>query len=339
MESTMLYPVLAIVVGIVVLVVGADRFVAGAAAIARLFGLSPLLIGMVIVGFGTSMPEMLVSATGAWRGATGIALGNAYGSNITNILLILGVCALITPMKAAEDAIRRELPLLLFVTAITFVFLWDGLVSRLDAALILIIFVCCLGFSIRQSRKSSGGSAAELEAQEKAGEAELPNTKMSPLAAAVWIIVGLGLMVGSSYGLVWGAVTIAQHFGVSDLVVGLTVVAVGTSLPELASSVVASFKGEDDIALGNIIGSNIFNSLMVIGIAGIINPLEASPELLSRDLPVMAATTLLLYIFCRARPTPGKITRGEGGVLFAGYVAYTAYLITTAAGNGAVAGA
>ncbi len=332
----MLLPVLAIVLGIAVLVVGADRFVAGAAAIARLFGLSPLLIGMVIVGFGTSTPEMLVSATGVLRGATGIALGNAYGSNITNILLILGVCSIIQPLKAAEDAVRREMPILLFVTAITFIFLWDSSISRLDAILMLIVFVGCLTVSIRASRR--GGSAEEIEAREKAMEAELPAAKISPFMAVVWIAVGLALMMASSNYLVWGAVTIAQHFGVSDLIIGLTVVAVGTSLPELASSAVASFKGEDDIALGNIIGSNIFNSLLVVGMAGVIHPLEASPELITRDLPVMAATTILLYIFCRCRPSPGRLTRGEGMVLLGGYVAYTAYLIASAGGDGAAAG-
>lgn len=323
----MFYPVLAIVLGIAVLVVGADRFVAGAAAIARLFGLSPLLIGMVIVGFGTSTPEMLVSATSAWSGAGDIALGNAYGSNTTNILLILGVCSIIHSLKAADAAVGRELPILLFVTAITFVFLWDGVVSRMDAVIMLIIFVGCLTFSIIQSRK---GTAAEIAAQEKAIEEELPKQKMSPLMAIVWILVGLALMMGSSYYLVWGAIAIAQYFGVSELVIGLTVVAVGTSLPELASSVVASFKGEDDIALGNIIGSNVFNSLMVIGVAGVVSPLHSSPELLTRDLPVMAGTTVLLYIFCRARPSAGRLTRGEGAVLLAGYIAYTAYLISSA---------
>ncbi|MDR1745368.1 MAG: calcium/sodium antiporter, partial [Planctomycetota bacterium] len=316
----MFYPLLAIVLGIAVLVVGADRFVAGAAAIARLFGLSPLLIGMVIVGFGTSTPEMIVSATSSLQGSTDIALGNAYGSNITNILLILGVCAIIHPLKAAADAVKRELPILLFVTAVTFAFLWDGVVSRVDAIIMLIIFVGCLGFSIRQSRAS--GADAALPEEEAA-----PGAKMSPFAALVWIAIGLGLMMGSSYFLVWGAVAVAQYFGVSELVIGLTVVAVGTSLPELASSIVASFRGEDDIALGNIIGSNVFNSLVVVGIAGLISPLGSSPELFSRDLPVMAATTVLLYIFCRSRPSPGLLTRGEGAVLFGGYVAYTAYLI------------
>lgn len=314
----MLYPLAAIILGIAVLVIGADRFVAGAAAVARHFGLPPLLIGIVVVGFGTSAPEMLVSATGSWRGATGIALGNAYGSNITNILLILGLCAAIRPMKVTRDAIRRELPALLFVTAVTFALLWDRTVSRLDAIVMLAVFVCCIGLSIRQSLARPAEAAAPEE---------IPAGRMSPGMAAFWIVAGLGLMLASSEFLVWGAVSVARHFGVSDLVIGLTIVAIGTSLPELASSAAASLRGEDDLAVGNIIGSNIFNSMMVVGLAGVINPLRAEPALLSRDLPVMAGATVLLYIFCRFRPSAGLISRIEGIIFLALYVAYTAYLI------------
>ncbi len=317
--TPMLYPLAAIIVGIAVLVAGADRFVAGAAAVARHFGLPPLLIGIVVVGFGTSAPEMLVSATGAWNGSTGIALGNAYGSNITNILLILGLCAAIRPMKVTQDAIRRELPSLLFVTAVTFVLLWNGTVSRLDAVVMLAVFACCMGLSVRQSLAKPAEAAAVAE--------EIPAGRMSPGMAAFWIVAGLGLMIVSSELLVWGAVSVARHFGVSDLVIGLTIVAIGTSLPELASSAAASLRGEDDLAVGNIIGSNIFNTMMVVGLAGVIHPLGAEPALLSRDLPVMAGATILLYVFCRFRPSAGIISRVEGIVFLALYIAYTTYLI------------
>lgn len=322
----MLLPIVSILAGIAILVLGADRFVAGAAAIARHFGLPPLLIGIVVVGFGTSTPEMLVSATGAYRGATGIALGNAYGSNITNILLILGLCAVITPLKVTRDAINRELPILLLVTALTIGLLWNGTVSRLDAIVMLVFFAGCMLFSIKQSL--SQPAEAQPVAPPPVGEQH--KAVMPPKMAALWIVVGLGLMLASSELLVRGAVAIAGQFGVSDLVIGLTVVAVGTSLPELASSVAAARRGEDDLALGNIIGSNTFNSMVVVGVSALIRPLSAEPVLLTRDVPVMAGVTVLLYIFCRFRPSRGRITRAEGAIFLALYAAYTLYLITAA---------
>lgn len=327
----MITPVAAIVAGLAILVYGADRFVDGAASLAKQFGLPPLLIGMVVVGFGTSMPEMLVSATAALDGTYGIALGNAYGSNTTNILLIIGLSAIISPIRVTEAAIKREIPILLGVTALVIVLLLDNVVSRIDAVVMLVAFAVTLGLSIYRSiRPANRVEAIEAVETAKEVEEEIRGKEYSTGKAAFWVLVGLVLMVGSSKMLVWGAVSIAHYFGVSDLVVGLTVVAVGTSLPELASSIAAARKGQDDIALGNIIGSNVFNSLMVIGVSGLIHPLAAEPDFMRRDIPVMAATTLLLYAFCWGRGGKGVVTRLEGTILFIGYCAYTAYLIATA---------
>ena len=327
----MLYPIVALLVGLVILVLGADRFVGGAAAVARHFGLPPLLIGIVVIGFGTSMPEMLVSATAAFRGTSGIALGNAYGSNITNILLILGLCSIISPIKVTAGSIHREIPLLLAATALCIALLWDGVVSRVDAIVMLAAFAACLGFSIYKSmRPATSGETTEEKAALPADAADEPPSKPAPIRRSVlWVLVGLGMMMASSEMLVWGAVSIATHFGVSDLVIGLTIVAVGTSLPELASSVMAARKGEDEMALGNIIGSNTFNALMVVGVAALIHPLTADADLLRRDLPVMAATTVLLYAFCWGAGGKGVINRIEGAVLLSGYAAYTVYLLAT----------
>lgn len=328
------FQILTIVAGLVILVLGANLFVGGAAALARHYGVPPLLIGIVIVGFGTSMPEMLVSATASYRGTSGIALGNAYGSNITNILLILGVSAIIRPIRVTSAVISREMPILLAVTALAFVLLWDGEISRLDAAIMVVAFAIVLFISIQQSLKEH---SQETEEQAKAlireTESGLPIREGSVKTAAASLIVGLALMLLSSEMLVRGAVAVAQHFGIGDLIIGLTIVAVGTSLPELASSVVAAKKGEDDLALGNILGSNVFNAMLVVGVAGLIRPLAADPELLSRDMPVMAAATVLLYIFCRGKKGAGIISRTEGVIFLILYVCYTGYLIHTAGVN------
>ncbi|MBR6975966.1 MAG: calcium/sodium antiporter, partial [Ottowia sp.] len=241
----MFLPFAAVIVGLVLLVWSADRFVEGSAGTARHFGMPPLLIGMVIVGFGTSAPEMVVSALAAWQGNAGIALGNAYGSNICNIALILGVTALISPIAVRSQVLRKELPLLAAVTALAAWQLADGMVSRTDAAVLLVVFAVLVGWSIWQGVRQGDDALADDVAQEQEAGA-------MPLGRAVfWMVAGLVLLVASSRLLVWGAVEIARAFGVGDVIIGLTIVAVGTSLPELASSVIAARKGEHDIALGN----------------------------------------------------------------------------------------
>jgi cation:H+ antiporter len=320
----MLLAFLAVIFGLALLVWSADRFVDGAAATARHFGMPALLIGMVIVGFGTSAPEMVVSALAASQGNPGIALGNAYGSNITNIALILGVTAVISPIAVQSQVLRKELPILAAVTVLAVWQLWDRDLSRLDAWILLGVFACIMGWTIFQGLRNKG-DALDGEMEQSLKEHAMPLGR-----AIFWLVVGLILLVASSRLLVWGAVSIAQSLGVSDLIIGLTIVAVGTSLPELASSIAATRKGEHDIALGNVIGSNLFNTLAVVGIAGSISPMAVGAEVLYRDMVVMGLLTLSLFIVCYGwRGRPGKINRYEGAVLLACYAGYNIYLASS----------
>lgn len=319
----MLIASLAILAGLALLVWSADRFVEGSAATAGHFGMPPLLIGMVVVGFGTSAPEMVVSALAASQGNPGLALGNAYGSNITNIGLILGITAVIAPIAVHSQVMRKELPILALVTLAAAWLLFDGELSRLDAAGLLVLFALVLGWSIWSSmRKTDDVFATEMDA-------ELATHPMPIRNAMLWLVVGLVLLIISSRILVWGAVDLATRFGVSDLVIGLTIVAIGTSLPELASSIIAARKGEHDLALGNILGSNLFNTLAVVGIAGSIAPMAVANEVLIRDIPVMVGLTLALFVLGYGFRGPGRINRLEGVGLLAIFVGYTAYLLST----------
>jgi len=309
----------AIIFGLTLLVWSADRFVAGSAFTARYFGMSPLLIGMVIVGFGTSAPEMVVSVYAASQGNGGIALGNAYGSNITNIALILGVTAIISPIAFHSQILRKELPLLLAITALSAWLLFDGEITMMDAVVLLAVFAGLLTWNIVQSMKKKSDELGDEVAL------ELDAHALSIRQAIFWLFVGLVLLIISSRILVWGAVEIARTFGLSDLVMGLTIIAVGTSLPELASSVIAARKKEHDIALGNIIGSNLFNTLAVVGLAGVIQPIAVEPEVLNRDVLIMGALTLSLVVIGWF----GSITRFSGVVLLVCYAGYTFYLFST----------
>ena len=314
---------LAVVFGLVLLVWSADRFVAGAASTARHFDMPPLLIGMVIVGFGTSAPELVVSALAASQGNPGIALGNAYGSNITNIALILGLTALISPIAVHSQVLRQELPILSAMTALAAWQLWDGTITRLEALVLLGVFGALMVWTIWQGmQKKADTLGSEIEQ-------EMESRVMPIRKALLWLVVGLVLLIVSSRLLVWGAVAIAQGFGVSDLIIGLTIVAVGTSLPELASSIIATRKGEHDIALGNVIGSNLFNTLAVVGIAGVIHPMTVGPEVFSRDILVMAVLTVSLFVIGYGLWGPGRINRFEGGGLLVCYVGYITYLVRT----------
>ncbi|MGB1476871.1 calcium/sodium antiporter [Marinobacter salsuginis] len=315
----MLMAIGAIIAGLILLVWSADRFVEGSATTASHFGMPPLLIGMVVVGFGTSAPEMAVSALAASQGNPGLALGNAYGSNITNIALILGITALLAPIAVHSQVMRKELPILILVTAFAGWQLWDGNLSRMDAIGLMLVFVVLIGWSIYQSfRQPDDPLAKEMTEEVHA----MPLRK-----ALLWLVVGLLLLIVSSRILVWGAVDLATMFGISDLVIGLTIVAVGTSLPELASSIIAALKGEHDLALGNILGSNLFNTLAVVGIAGLIAPMSVAPEVLARDFPVMGALTLVLFAMCYGFRGAGRINCFEGGALLLAFVAYTVYLL------------
>lgn len=317
---------LAIVIGLAGLVWSADRFVDGAAATSSHFGLPPLLVGMLVVGFGTSAPEMVVSATAALEGNPGLALGNAYGSNIANIALILGLTALISPIAVDSRILRKELPLLVVLTLMCGGLLVDDFLSRSDALVLMVLFSLAMGWLIRQGLRQGNDSFAE----EMTGE--LASHPMPLATALFWLLVGLALLVASSRLLVWGAVGVAQEYGVSDLIIGLTIVAIGTSLPELASSLMAIRKGEHDIALGNVIGSNIFNTLAVVGIAAGIHPLKVDPLVLSRDWTVMMALTLAIFVFGYGFRGPGRINRLEGGLLLSVFIGYTGYLLAAVVG-------
>ena len=329
----MLLPIIAVILGLAVLVWSADKFVDGAVGVAKFCGMSTLLIGMVIVGFGTSAPEMVVSAISAMQDAPELALGNAYGSNIANIALILGVTAIISPVVVIRKALKRDLPVLIAVTVLAVILALDGAIGRIDGIVLLLVFAGVMGFNIVSEirQKHKGGQVEDSEEN---------STDVSLGKSLLWLLLGLVLLVASSRALVWGAVAIARTLGVSDLLIGLTIVAVGTSLPELASSIAAARKGEDDLAFGNIIGSNLFNTLAVVGIAATIAPMDSfEASVLSRDMPVMAALTVLLLLFglpVRKKRIDasghriGRINRIEGATFLAIYVGYIAFLIAQA---------
>lgn len=319
----MLLSLAAVVVGLAILVWSADKFVDGAAATAKHLGMPSLLIGMVIIGFGTSAPEMTVSAFAAWEGNPALALGNAYGSNILNIALILGVTAVIAVIAVHSDIVRKEMPILLAVTLLSGLLLWDKEISRWDAVVLLMALFGIMGWSIYAAMR---GRQDTLSAEV---EEEMASHPMTLKAALVWLAIGLVLLIISSRILVWGAVDIAHALGVSDLIIGLTIVALGTSLPELASSVAAARKGESDLAIGNVVGSNLFNTLAVVGIAGIIAPITVLDEVLTRDFPVMLALTVGLLIMAYGFRKPGHLTRWEGILLLSVYFGYTGWLIYT----------
>lgn len=313
---------LSIIVGFALLVWSADRFVEGAASVAKHLGMPSLLIGILIVGFGTSAPEMVVSAIAAFEGNPALALGNALGSNIVNIALILGVTALVAPIAVHSKIVKKELPLLLFIVFVSGYLFLDNQLTLLEGMVLLLAFFGLIAWSIVSAIKNKG------DVLESEIDNELQEHPMSLKAGVFWLILGLILLIGSSRLLVWGAVGIATEFGVSDLIIGLTIVALGTSLPELAASVIAARKGEHDIAIGNVVGSNMFNILAVIGIATVISPMnQIAPEVLNRDWIVMVALTIALFVMAYGfKGKEGQISRTEGLVLVLCYVAYNSYL-------------
>jgi cation:H+ antiporter len=277
---------------------------------------------MLIIGFGTSAPEMIVSVFAATQGNPGLALGNAYGSNIANIALILGLTALISPIAVRSEVLKKELPLLLGITLFSVYQLLDLRVSHDDAYALLGIFAGLMAWSIYSGTQSGDDALGDDVAS------EIPEHQ--PLKKSLLILIGgLLLVIASSRLLVWGAVEVATAFGVSDVVIGLTVIAIGTSLPELAAAIAAVKKGEHELALGNVIGSNLFNTLGVVGLAGVIAPMEVAPEFLYRDAVLMVGLTIALLVSCIGLKGPGRINRMEGGIFAAIYVTYMTYLVLT----------
>ena len=317
------------IISLAVLVWSADIFVSGCVSLARRCGVSPLLIGMLIIGFGTSAPEMLVSLLSAMDGNPSIALGNAFGSNICNIGLILGLTAAICPIVVAKGVLKREMPVLIGTTVFAWILLLDRAISRLDALLLLGVFFLVTLNNIWQEKRSP----VPQEQTE-----ETPARVYSLGSTILRIVAGLAILVGSSHLLVKCAVDLALLMGVPQLIVGLTIVAIGTSLPELASSLAAIRKHEHDLALGNIIGSNLFNLLAVVGIAGSVAPMTDSQDaetiqtVLVRDFPVMFLITVFLMLTCIPfkKGAPARINRGEGVLLFLAFTAYLTKLVLDA---------
>ncbi len=312
---------LAIVAGFALLTWSADRFVAGASALAYNLSVSPLVIGLTIVSLGTSAPEILVSAVASLQGNGGLAIGNALGSNIANIALILGITALVVPLGVHSRIVRRELPVLIGVMLLVLLLLLDGTLGRLDGVILLSGMVLMLIWMARVGirEKSSHDPVSDEFAD------EVP-TDMSMRTAGLWTAVGALSLLASSKILVWGAVSVAHSLGVSDLVIGLTIVALGTSLPELAACIMSALKNEPDIAIGNIVGSNIFNLLAVLALPGLISPIAVADEVLMRDYPVMACLTLAFLVMAYGFRGPGRISRIEGALLVLAFVGYQTLL-------------
>ncbi|MFV0575199.1 MAG: calcium/sodium antiporter [Vibrio sp.] len=321
----MLLAVALLVIGLIILVWSADKLVYGSAAIAKNMGISPLVIGMTILAMGSSAPEMIVSATAAFDGRTDTAIGNVLGSNIANIALILGITAMVKPLSIGSTMLRRELPLMMIVTLIAGALFWNDYLGRGEGILLVVLFVSFILFMVKISRSEQKQSQAQgtpdkmLEQQ----ESEIPNDVSNP-KAIFWVIVGLALLLYSADLLVENAVIIAKYFGMSDLVIGLTIIAIGTSLPELAASLAGVLKGEDDMAVGNIIGSNIFNILAVMGLPALINPSQLSEYVMHRDFWVMLGVSLMLVVMTFGKSR--KINRIEGAILFLTFLAYLGYL-------------
>jgi len=315
---------LLLIIGLGLLLGSGEFLVRGSVGFARAVGLSPLFIGLTLVGFGTSAPEIAVATLAALDGAAGVALGNAYGSNIANIGLILGLTAAVSPIAVHSRVVRRELPILLAATGIAIWLLGDRTLDRVDAAVLLAMLSGFLGWTLAESAR---GRADLLGAEVNL---ELTAHPLTAPQALIRLALGLVVLVASSRLLVWGAVSIAATLGVSELIIGLTVVAIGTSLPELASSLVAARRGEHDIVLGNLVGSNLFNTLAVVGVASLVRPLSVPEAVLYRDAPVMAMFSLGLFALCARRRDPARIGRLAGGLLLAGYSIYNLLLARAA---------
>lgn len=321
-----LFPLLWMAVGLLVLILGGELLVRGAAALAAIAGITPLVIGLTVVAFGTSAPELAVTARASFVGETDLAIGNVVGSSIFNVLFILGLSALIRPLRIDAQLIRLDVPLMIIASVLMLGMSVDGTINRLDGGMLFALLLVYIVWSVYQSRRESAKVRRELE---QLAEAELPKTPRKMPVQLVLIVGGLGLLAIGSHWLVYGSVILATAFGVSELLIGLTILAAGTSLPEVATSVMAAIRGQREIAVGNVVGSNIFNVLAVLGISALAAPagISVNPAALSFDVPVMIAVCFLcLPIFF----TGGEIARWEGALFFGCYIAYTTYLVLAA---------
>lgn len=312
---------LAVAAGLALLVWGADQVVVAASVTARALGVAPMLIGLAVVGFATSAPEVLVAATAAASGTTGLAIGNALGSNIANIGLVIGCAALLRPLSVRSPALRQELPVMLAVSVLPVLLFPDQRLGRGDGIALAAGLVAFLYWIVRLGLRTRGRDPIEAQYA-----AEIP-TGIGPLRTALAGTLGLAALLAGANALVWGAGKAAGALGISDVVIGLTVVAIGTSLPELAVSVVSARKGEHGLAVGNVIGSNAFNLLAVIGVAAVIHPADLAPEVVRVHLPVMVAFTLVFFVIAYNRPEEIRIGRVSGAALLAAFCVYQAWVV------------
>jgi len=323
----MLEHVFILLVSLIVLVWSADKFVLGASSLARNLGVSPMIIGLTIVAMGSSAPEMMVAAAASLQGNPDTAIGNAIGSNITNIALVLGFTVLIKPLVVSSSTIKQELPLLLILTILAYWMLSDNFFSFPEGLILMIGFFTFISIllikALKQRKNNSLDDPMIIEA-----EHEIPE-ETSTIKSIFWLIIGISLLVSSAHFLVDSAIFIAKAYGISDLVIGLTVIALGTSLPELAASIASVMKKEDDLAMGNIVGSNIFNILAVLPFAGLIAPGQINSEASFRDAPVMIAITGLLFLLCFSRKSGYfRLTRAKGALLLVSFFAYQILLFS-----------
>lgn len=315
----MLLNLVFIVIGIALVLWGADRLTEGAVAVAIKMNISQMVIGLTIVAMGTSMPEFCVSLVSALKGTPDLAVGNVVGSNIFNTLLIVGVAATIAPMAILRSTVRKDIPFSLVASVILMMMCFDGKISRLDAATLFAFFVIFMYMTLSSAKVEKNASEAESESTETLES----KPKLSVIMSVLWIVVGLGCLIGGSTLFVDGAIKVASYLGVSEAVIGLTIVAGGTSLPELATSVVAAKKGKSAIAIGNVLGSNVFNVLGILGVTGLVSPMHLQGITMT-DISVLVISMIMIWFFSF---TKYVIERWEGFVLFASFITYTTYLI------------
>ena len=313
--------ILFLAIGLVLLLIGGELFVRGSVSIARRLGVSPLLIGLTLVGFGTSTPELVTSLQAAMAGSPGVATGNVIGSNIANILLILGLAALLKPVLVDARAFRRDSVVLVLSALLCLGVVMSGVLDRLSGLAFITGLVVYIGFAIWQERGTVMAGSVDIAAAAGAGE-PLP-APSSTVLAGMFTLSGLALVIIGASLLIDGAVGIATRFGISETIIGLSIVAVGTSLPELATSVIAALRGQGDVAFGNIVGSNIYNVLGILGVTALVQPIPVPPEIMAADIWIMLAATCVLILVAR---TGHRITRTEGTLMLASYGAYTAWL-------------
>ena len=319
MTNESISAILAILGGLILLLWGVDRFVCGAAAVARNLRIPPLIIGLTVVGFGTSAPEILVSIVSSLQGNPGLAVGNALGSNIANISLVLGATAVVCPLIVKSEILRREYPVMFLIMLLALILVADNMLSRADGAILILSLLLMLYWVVKLGlRRHHHDPLAE--------EYDKAIPTLSTRRAVVWLVVGLLVLLVSSRALVWGSVYIAHIMGVSDLVIGLTIVAIGTSLPELVTSIVSAVRNEPDIAIGNVLGSNMFNLLVVLGLPGLISPHVLDDGVLSREFPVMFGLSVALFFMAYGIRGAGQINRIEGSLLLLSYGGYMSWL-------------